>query len=340
MLSEEDNYFVFEVDPSSKPSFNPNDEKNYITISFQTSQGTMPSDGRIPYFKMVAIDNNEYELKDISEVEHEAPQFKGEITKEFDEANSRLKLSWPQAEDIDTEDSKITYEIKKNIDEEWTSVGSVKNEAIIASPGDYFEIKLRAKDAFGVYSDILETDWLYPETEMYIVQDLPGSWSWLFGTDASGASLQTIKPLEDIRVNKISVRLKKDKTGDLGNVRLSILEDKENVPDWENKLGQSYINDIYTPDSDIDYTFTFSPYVQLDKDKTYWLALDVPSYSDFRGPTRNEWRNGTNQQGDRYLEGACGIGAVNNIKDGPAQTFSFPYPSNECDWYMKIGYQP
>ncbi len=71
---------------------------------------------------------------------------------------------------------------------------------------------------------------------------------------------------------------------------------------------------------------------------TYWLVLDVASYSDSSGYFRNGWQNATASGGTIYPNGIGGQGyarGANASCDGCR--FEREYISGPADWYFKLG---
>lgn len=333
----EDNHFIIQsTDLTGDSRFNfLNPEQNYLTIAFYATHSLMPSDGRVPYFQLVAIDKTEYYFG--QPPVHQLPQLTGEINLNFDRPNSRITLDWPKAIDLDTLDYLLTYEIKYNDVEEWQSLSSASGTSRLVASGDNFSISIRAKDDFGNYSDPpLEIPWSYPSVVFYLNQTEANDWSYPFGqgigyygSGGNGISLQSITPTDAFQFDKVSLRIKQSLVSDSANLKLSVYPDDNNQPDFNSVVISSVISNLYNPDSNSDLTFHFDSLVSFSANSKYWLALEVESYNS-GGFWRNEWQNAV-ATGDLYSGGEASKTTINNSIYGNI------YLDSNADWYLKIG---
>ncbi|MBI2591649.1 MAG: lamin tail domain-containing protein [Candidatus Brennerbacteria bacterium] len=111
---------------------------------------------------LVAVDKNKYFFQE-NVPSHQAPLLNGEINLDFNPDNSLVYADWPKATDPDTADSAITYEVQyvpvvslPNHDSGiWYNLGAKKSAARFALPETDFNVKVRAKDDLGNYSEEL-----------------------------------------------------------------------------------------------------------------------------------------------------------------------------------------
>ena len=346
----EDPHLLFELAKTA-------DEVNFTNQDFVTvgMYSFADSGGGSQRYRLSAMDRNKYYFQDEA-LAHQRPVLEGELSFEFNSGRSILELNWEKATDSDSLDNYLTYEINYSVtgqfeSENWEAIGAEERAIKQVSPGNSFLIGVRAKDDFGDYSEIKTIEWSYPETTFSITQDQFNGWSRTFGDrnpngGSSSASLQSIRPVEDIQFNVISLRLKQEVVSDSADVQLSVYADKSGVPDFDSKIAESILNGIIRPDSDSDIAFTFSSEggsasggsVSLSADNTYWLVLGIKNYSDSRGFYRNQWSNAINGGTDVYAGGQSGFGPIDDCGgDSYCPSIIIPYPDASADWYFKIG---
>ncbi|MBI3274056.1 MAG: lamin tail domain-containing protein [Candidatus Colwellbacteria bacterium] len=324
-------------------------ESDYFTVGFygfqrDFPQGTAPMDGIYPNFKLLAVDKTKHHFN--SAVVHQPPQLTGNIAFNFDKQNSKLNISWPSATDPDTIDGLLTYEIKYISSGDWQPAGNSVTKIVSAS--DNFSISVRAKDDFGNYSTpALTAEWSYPAVDFVFAQNENNTWSSSFGlgygyygSDGNGISLQSITSIVDYKFDKISLRVRQLPVGndaapnDYANLKLSVYPNNNNQPDFSSLTASSVIANIYNPDGNADLTFHFVSPATFSANSKFWLALEVESYSDSRGFSRNEWRNAVINT-NPYSQGEAASVRVKTA--GGAYSYGgFAIEPNN-DWYVKIG---
>ncbi len=324
----------FQVKASLNPFNSIDPENNFLTVAFYAKFSSMPSDGRIPYFKLVAIDKTEYRFQS-NQGFREKPILSGLIKKEFHGDSSKLILSWPAASDTDSLDSSLSYKIKfsdnENLDNsEWLDVVEKTRFEKIVSSGDRFWIVVKTTDESDNDSDIIKTEWRYPEAEWSIVQNLANGFSESFGyrvNDVPFLATQSFVPVNDVTANVISLEVRHLFGDDGARLNLSVF-DGENEPNFNVlPLGSASAGEFWgLPGNEI--SFSFSPSIALLANKKYWLVLTV-NYS--AGDTyslwsRNHWEVAISS-GNPFIRGESGT-LKGNLSLKPDE-----------DWWFKIGKQ-
>jgi len=331
---------------STKIEDHPNilSENNYITAAFYRTFQIMPSDGRISYFELVAVDKTRYPIEG-APIRQQPIFTQGELLLTFQESSSSIFLEWPPATNTDPFAHTISYEIQLSPEMSWRTGITGTSTQISVLPDDVFEISLRARNEFGAISETLSTSWSYPQPTWFIDQTQSDGFGEEFGTKSqnctqcpSTASLQSITPESDATINSVVLRIKHPTNAntDPGNVRLAIYPDAGGLPDFTNQLGQSTQN-LYELDGASDTIFTFSP-ISLTAGTTYWLVLDVSGYSNGDAAfQRNQWRSAI-ANSNPYPNGVAGKGAGASCEGFNKDycSFKIPYPSSNADWYMRI----
>ncbi len=273
------------------------------------------------------------------------PILDGDFSVDFDPRTSTIGFSLPRAYDPDTLDGNITWESNcsppgDDLDPSLWDAGCGGTVA----PGDAFLIGVRARDDFGNYSSVMTTSWEYPTTMTFISQDLEGGWSNVFGTvvhnylmEPDTASFQSFSPEENFSFDFVILKFIQEllsgqqQPSDPANLRLSVFSAKEDGSlDNASLLGVTFLN-LYNPNPAQEQTFSFDAPISVEKDKTYWLALDI-SYGP--GHFRNVWKNAL-AGGNPYLRGQAGSGFGNGSNPG-TDMFSV-MEVGDIDWYFKIG---
>lgn len=325
----EDNHFI--IQSGQAPS-----EGDYLTVAFYATQSLRPSDGRVPYFKLIAVDKTKYYFGDLPV--YQPPQLTGQIDVNFERQNSQLHLSWPSATDSDTLDSVLGYEIQYASSTDWISVSN--NVTKIAAPGDNFSITVKAKDDFGNYStSTLAVSWSYPETTLFINQPIGGNWLDFGGIDGNyniGVNLQSIYPTSTLQFNAVFLKVKKLNGNDAANLKLSVYNSgADSRPDFNSLINASVIINVSGSPEDNDLTFYFPEPITFNADNNYWLVLEVGgypyAYNQNSAFSRNRWQvNASNS--DPYPGGDV----YQTTVQGPVYNPSVGAVSGS-DWYMKIG---
>ncbi len=313
---------------------------------------------------LLAVDRQKYNFQNTVPA-HSAPTMPSNPELSFNKSTSRLRIIWDASTDPDTIDSALQYEINLGTttpyESGWMSspsatldpdevsiVNGRRFTKMLVEPRKTYAISLRAKDDFGNFSEIATTSWSYPSTTFSIQQTQMTGWNWKFGEKnpncppdvcSDSASLQTIRPTENIQFNIVTVRVRQTIVNDTADLRLSVYADANNKPDFNVLLARAELKYIYNPDPNADVTFTFDNPVSLSADTTHWLVLNVGNYSDSRGWFRNSWQNALNTGSDLYAGGQAGMG-TGGICSGWCTDFQVPYPDDTADWYFKIGLAP
>lgn len=338
----EDPHFIIKTsdltEDSRFSSSTPNE--NYLTAAFYATESVMPSDGRVPYFQLVAVDKTRYYFQSSPSV-RQSPVLSGALQLNFDRQNSRLNINWPAATDGDTLDVNLVYEIQYSSSTAWASLGNANSAARAVSPGDNLSISIRVKDDFNNYSSsTLAANWSYPETQFYISQTNFDGWSpnfgWKQGDESQAVRMQSIVPQADFQFNKVVLRIKQANGSDFASLRLSVYPDNgSGQPNFSVQATSTEIGPISHPDENQDLTFTFANSISAIASNKYWLVLDVSGYyvgnqwEAFHGS--NRWQNAI-KSGDPYPEGVSS-GAW--CHTGPWSCGSYSLSAD--DWYMKIG---
>jgi hypothetical protein len=339
---EDDSFAVRVPNLSGNDRFDISDpEENYITVAFYSTHATMPYDGTVPYFRLVAVDKTKYYFGE--EPNREAPQLSDYLNLVFDKPSSQLNINWEKATDADTLDSLLTYEIRYSNSTNWTPlIGNATGTIKSVNPGESFSISVRALDDLGNYSSsTTPVNWNYPETVFYLNQAEANTFSNSFGYCVNDVSpcptpivFQGFTPETDFSFDTAVLKIKQEQKSDRANLRLSAYPDNgSNKPDFENQLGTALLSGLLGPDGTEELTFSFSPPVPVAADSVYWLVLEVDSYSGFNNDTqwrRNKWQTAISS--DNPYGGGISGGA---IKQG--ENYSDFYYSAVADWYMKLG---
>jgi len=322
-------------------------ESDFITVAYYDLKET---GGGRQDLEIVAMDKTKYYVGIVPE--RHSPELEGDMSIFFDEGSSAIQISLPTSTDRDTLDSDLRYELNFSDQGEslnpdlWNTTTTEKTYTRTVVPSDSFLIGVRSRDDFGNTSVVKTASWAYPETNFFIEQTEGGGWSDTFGTvnhssaEPDSASFQSFTPLTDFSFDKVTVKLWQEQVSDQAAIRLSVLESNEvGRPDFSSILGLSVIENLLDPDSDVEQTFTFSTPISLVSSSTYWLVLDVASYSNASGYFRNRWRNAVMSGGDAY-EGEAGRGYMNGSQDsceGLSCSYTPNYMSGSADWYFRIG---
>lgn len=317
-------------------------ESDYITVAFYDFSN---SGGGRQDLSLVAIDFTKRYFQNEKPAQ-KSPNFDVEISEGFETKNSTLTLSWPPANDEDTIDSKLSYEINFSTSTEfddnlWKRSDSENHHSLIVSPDDSFLIGVRAKDDFGNVSSVATTSWVYPKTNFHFIQDLNDGWSYEIGIvnfssdEPDAASFQSITPTESFSFDKAVVKMMHGTGSSLTTLRLSVFGDTGGgAPDFNNFIGGALFGDVGLMDQGQKVTFTFDQPVLFEKDTRYWFALDVYSYGDPNGYFVNAWENAV-MSGDVYSGGRGGRGRIKFCDtgcDGCVYEKSYDF-----DWYLKLG---
>lgn len=327
-------------DITTHQNFTGND---FVTVAFYRAFQTMPSDGRVPYYELVAVDKTKYIIG--SKPDYQSPRFVDPyILTTLDPETSMLFVEWAQAVDDDTPQNLLTYELRKNQDQPWITGLTSTSTTISVSPGDNLVIEILARDELSNISDSITHAWEYPRPALLIDQSIASDVGDSFGTKSQNctqcpdtASLQSIVPAYDTSINFVTLRAKQTQKSEGGNLRLSLYPDAQGMPDYAQLLGNS-VQHHFGLDGTSDVTFQFSP-IALLGGVTYWLVLDVDGYDNGDiGYQRNQWRS-VIATSDPYALGVAGKGAGASCDGFEPNYCSFriPSPSSGADWYMKIG---
>jgi len=314
---------------------------DYLTLAYYDF---VSSGGGSQNFKLQGV-NTTKRYRETGVPSFAAPLMDGDVVVEFNEVESTLLASWPEARDSDTRDSLLTYEIKINDlnagQEEVITTSGVTYEKRV-KPGDSLVIEVGAVDEFGIISASKSVEWHYPPVTLVIDQEEVGDWSYQVGNKNQNcpscpikASLQSIKLAETQSINLVSVKLIQSGTYG-GGVRLQIFSDLDGGPDFSQLLGSRTIPNINVSDDEYDLTFIFDQPIVFEKDNHYWLVLDS-QYSDSRAYYKSSIKNAI-ASGDTYASGEFGLGHSGSCVDHDPAYCSFVIPYIEgSDWFMKIG---
>jgi len=339
----EDEHFLIKASPLAHAHYNSADpSNNYVTVAFYTTNALMPSNGTVPYFKLVAVDKTHYPIGPFPV--HQPPQLPEPLTLSFAQSSSQLTATWSPASDPDSIDSTIEYDIKWTDEGEWQDIDTLTSAARPVNPGDAFNVSVRARDSFGTVSNVLSAVWTYPVSVFVIEQTEATAWSGAFGQGtsycpecASGASIQSITPASDMDLGVVAVRLWQSQLNDYAILRFAVYPDNGGSPDFSYRLGEAQLDWVYNPDSFADNTFAFPAPVHLLGQQTYWLVLEVKQHSDPRGYGRNAWHNAI-ATSNPYAGGTATMGTNGTYCEiNPCAPVSISDPN--ADWYMRIGYR-
>lgn len=181
--------------------------------------------------------------------------------------------------------------------------------------------------------------------EQFVLTANQWGWSAEFGSknpncpECPGSAIfQSIVPTIDFQLNRAALKIKRPRVSDSGhwpgNLRLTILADVNNFPDFNDKLGEAFIYNIDTLDGDSESIFDFNPPISLSKDIKYWLMVDVVSYADYRGYFNSDWRILINLNDNAYAFGEAGQGHSANCTNWCV--WQIPNPNSNSDWYFRI----
>lgn len=144
------------------------DSNDYVTMAFYSF---LSSGGGNQSLKLTAVDKTKYHFQDMTP-QHESPVM-GDLETDFD-GESNLTISWAEANDPDTINSELTYEINFVDTSEDPSAGFSEDEWIenntstsyikTVTLGDKYLIGVRAKDDFNNYSNVSTVIWEHPES--------------------------------------------------------------------------------------------------------------------------------------------------------------------------------
>ncbi|MBI4159668.1 lamin tail domain-containing protein [Candidatus Wolfebacteria bacterium] len=306
--------------------------ENYITVAFYAMMSTLGSDGRVPFFRLVAVDKTKYFVG--NEPARAGPELGGPLTAVFNAGTSRIALGWPTARDADTLDNLIVYEIQYASSTAWQMVGNATTRLV--TPGDSLDISVRAKDDFGVYSTTtLGMSWTYPAASFSLEQaatDGAGeSFGFKDGTGSAKLALQEIRPDATFAFDTAVLKIKHTMINDAATLKLTLYPASDGVPDFSSPIVSSTLASAFKFDGTDPIAFTFNTPIPLTAGTRYWLALEVERYNGDLGASwfRNSWDVATTG-GNAYAAGESGRvmvqgGAYNSFSLDPAR-----------DWYMKL----
>lgn len=314
---------------------------DYFTMAFYDFSD---SGGGSQTLSLLAVDETRY-LFSPSVPTHQSPTLSGSLGISFSKENSRITLTTPLSTDVDTLDKTIIWESNYSPlgaaldDSLWTPI---ETSRLVAS-GDEYLIGVRVKDDFGNESGIITAEWQYPTSTEYISQQLQDGQGDVFGavspagrfTDPDSASFQSFTPEENFSFDIVTVKLFRPLGNDQGTARISVFAAGEDgLIDTSELLGNAGVT-LYGASGE-EYAFEFATPISVEKDKEYWMVLDVSGYWDNRGYFRNEWRNAI-QSGDSYSRGRAGKGFGSGL-NAETNLFSFigDYSSGPADWWFKI----
>lgn len=310
--------------------------ENYITIAIYDTQTTMPSDGRIPYFGLVAVDKTHYKIGVVPQ--HYAPIMNGDININFDADESKLLLSWQKAIDYDTLPNLIDYQIQTSSSSFWINISKSTSTTLSVSPGDILDISVRAVDEFGNISNTVgPIKWQYPHTDFIIDQLKRDSYSSDFGnkngTNAEKVIVQKLMFNDAKQFNLMNTILKHNYGSDESLIRLSIYKDSNSMPDMTNEIAHANAHGLGTA-GEFPITFRFKNIVNLSSSTPYWLMLRVQFYTytnSYDVWRRNGWSIPVSSS-NSYPNGdyaKMNIESDNKLSDFKIQ--------KNTDWYMKLG---
>jgi len=323
--------------PSSGTTFNSSED--FITIAFYSFYR---SGGGTQTLKLVAVDRTKYYFQDETPV-HQPPVFSSsEITFSLDENRSKLSISWSEADDLDTLQKDVSYEFDFSTstvldDNNWIALGNRPETSIYVAVGYDYLVGVRALDDFDLVSKTLSSTFFYPSGSLALDQSQSdtssGLWSRAlnscnpnFTTCYKSASLQSLKPSQNLTFQQANVKISQTQGSDRATVRLSIHADKDSKPDYSVVHAfatLSGIGGVYNTE----LTFTFADPVTLEGDKAYWFVLEVISYSGGRGFYRSSFVNALASGGDAIPNG---IHAYRPASEGSIKFVSKP----SLDWFL------
>jgi len=300
------------------------------------------SGGGSQNFKLLGVSPIKYPFDDQPPA-YQPPIINGDLVINFDKANSQLTVSWPAATDPDSQDNLIDYEVK--IEKNGVQSGEISKSnqyQLRVAPADQAAIKVKARDEFANYSPEKTAGWDYPKPQLLIAQTKSDNWSGNIGSknpncpDCPGsASLQSVSFADNVTFDFVGVRLKLE-SGWIIYPRLGVYEDNgSNRPDFDKLIASKTINGLAGNGQEEDLTFNFGQSVALDKDKKYWLVLDVERYGNAKGFFESKIQNAIASSDDSYGGGAAGRGNSGNCPD--YCSFTIPYPNEKTDWLFQLG---
>ena len=343
---EDKHFIIHSASSSAELGFSSND---YITIAYYAFES---SGGDSQNLSLVAIDDTKFFFQDDPPSQY-APEI-GIPMVSFDEMGSKLSVSWNRGSDLDSIDSELVYELNFTplvgtstiLDEIlWnTSTTQLLYEKTVA-PTDAFLLGVRARDDFGNISSVATTTWSYPTTNFSITQEASDAWSSVWGTvnhstaEPDTASFQSFAPQENFLFNKAVVKVRQTLVNDVGNLRLAVYPaNASGTPEFASPLGEAVLASVLNPDETQEQTFTFESSISVTASSTYWLVLDLASYSDGSGYFRNGWQNAIAGGGGAYEGGIAGMGYARGANAMCSGCFyERIYTSGPADWYFKLG---
>ncbi|MFH1759263.1 MAG: lamin tail domain-containing protein [Patescibacteria group bacterium] len=314
------------------------DDVEYLTMAvydFYQSGGGQQS------FRLKVIDSEKYYWQEDAP-NYQPPMLTGDLSFNFDKQNSLLVIDWPDASDADSRDQLLVYDVKINGEVVELAASGYQ---INVSPGDTVAVEARAKDEFSNYSNALAGEWSYPEPELVINQDQADGWSGNIGNKNPNcsscpgtASLQSVTLPQTAEIDFVNLKIWQSAGGWPANLRLSIYDDNgSNYPDFNNLVTTTTLSLRLDSDPDDVTNFTFGNSVTLGKNRKYWLALDVESYSNHKAFYQSKIQNAIYGAENVYNNGMAGMGHSGECFSGGYCTIHVPYPSASADWWMRMG---
>ena len=331
----EDNHFSIITFPARQSSYDTGAiGNNYVTLAFYNTEALMPSDGRVPYFGLIATDATHYPLG--TEPTHQPPELTGNVDISFNQSASIVTASWPTATDPDTLDSAITYAVQFVTDGDWIGVGTTPHIATSTSPGDTISMSVKAIDETGLESGIIgPADWSYPEKTYVFIQDEHNANSAQWGSrNVNGVATllaQSITPAKTLTFDTAETLITHHRGDSTGNLRLSFYPDNAGRPDITSPITSAQTNVWRANEKNV--AFSLSSPATLSASTTYWLVLDVTGYNDGNGWTENTWTTAISDANP--YDG----GNVADIKTRSGNIEEF-HPHDIQDIYLKLSASP
>lgn len=237
---------------------------------------------------------------------HSAPILTGSPMVDFNSGSSQLSVNWPTAVDVDTLQKNIKYEVNLSTstvfnEAGWSNVGFATGTIFLVYPNNNYLIGARAIDDFGLTSEIISSSWSYPPEVVLLDQSqgdvLSNSWGAVAGCNYGSLScydsrsLQSIQFSNNVSLSRAGVKIFRSGGGHTANIRLALYPDSGGRPDYSSLLASAGVTDILDPAGE-ETIFTFNNPVNLSGNATYWLSLEVTTYSNgASGFHSNSFRN-------------------------------------------------
>ena len=276
----------------SDVAFSPAD---YLTLAFYDFGG---GGGGNQYFNLAAVDKTKYYFQNEPPI-HQPPSSPGPVTAVFNNNNDdpQVIVNWSGSNDPDTLDRLISYETNYALLNEplasssWQSltrgIASQQISGLTLTEGQTYEIAVRAKDDFNLYSEIATTTFQMPILPLTLIDysqggDRPdGSNDWPLGYRECSRAAEKIKFNQTVKLDSYKIWL--EQSGQNGyNARVSLVKASSTDENQPSADPADIISTDLVPHERIMPSWTFDLFnfnksnnnIILSANQTYYLVVE------------------------------------------------------------------